>query len=164
VGDVPGREMLKLLHLKFNALKVIEFLSSTNCNDVSPGVAKTFTSLLLVVLVVAKTKPTELVGTLAASHVHAALIFLDVCFAFRARFGVYFEPVARIGFLVAANSVNPCLQHFTVDWSVRLLQTAEAEIFSTVTETVESFAVLCFNYTIALLSWTPLCLLRKIHK
>lgn len=111
------------------------------------------------VLVVTKTKPAEFVGTLAASHVHAALIFFDVCLAFRARFGIYFKPVLCIGFLVAANSVDPCLQQFTVNWRVRLLQTAKAKAFSAVTQTIDSFAVLSFDYAIALLSWTPLCLL-----
>lgn len=95
---------------------------------------------------------------------HAALILFDVCFAFRARFGVYFKPVARIGLLIATNSVDPGLKQFAVNRRMRLLQTAEAEVLSAVAKAVNSFAVLSFNYAVALLARTPLCLLRKIHK
>jgi hypothetical protein len=58
--------------------------------------------------VVAEAEPAEFELAVAASHVHAALVLLDVGFAFGAGLRVKFQPDCCVAFLVSPCSVCPC--------------------------------------------------------
>jgi hypothetical protein len=117
-----------------------------------------------VVLIVSKAQPTELVGALSASHVHAALVLLDICLALRTGLSINFKPIGGIGFLVASNPVIPSHKQFAVNRCVRLLKTTKAPLLAAVALYINCFFFISLNNIFALLAWTPFSSLGEIHE
>jgi hypothetical protein len=117
-----------------------------------------------VVLIVSKAQPTELVGALSASHVHAALVLLDICLALRTGLSINFKPIGGIGFLVASNPVIPSHKQFAVNRCVRLLKTTKAPLLAAVALYIYWFTLLSLNNMFALFAWTPFRSLGEIHE
>lgn len=113
--------MLQLLHFVFNSHDVVELLGPTNLLDVIKRVAQILSSFALMLLVVTKTQPAKLISTFPASHMHAALIFLDICLTFGTRFCVDFKPVVGVSFLISADSIKPSLKKIAANRCVRRL-------------------------------------------
>ena len=107
------------------------------------------------VLIVSEAQPAELVGALSASHVHAALVLLDICLAFRTGLSIYFKPIGGIGFLVASNPVIPSHKQFAVNRRVRLLKTTKTPLLAAVALYIYWFSFFSLNNIFTLLSWTP---------
>ena len=116
------------------------------------------------VLIVSEAQPAELVGALSASHVHAALVLLDICLAFRTGLSIYFKPIGGIGFLVASNPVIPSHKQFAVNRRVRLLKTTKAPLLAAVALYIYWFSFFSLNNIFTLLSWTPFSAFGKIHE
>jgi hypothetical protein len=96
--------------------------------------------------------------------VHASLVLFNVCFAFRTRLCVDFEPGVSISLLIASDSIKPSLKQLALNRCMRGLQTTEAKVFATFAKAVVRFCNFDFDDLLALFARTPLCTLAQIHK
>lgn len=103
---------------------IITFLESTDFLYVIVSRAQENSCFILMLFVIAFTKPAPLIFALRTGHVHATLFLRNRGFTLGTRFCIRFKPIFSV---ILVNSLFPCLDILTISWLMGRLRAIKAK-------------------------------------